>query len=225
MSEPVFKLSHVQGVPVTDAELVSDLRRVAQDLKTDCVTLALYKLHGRYGGKTLKLRFGSWNKALVRAGLAISNRVGIPDVEMFENILSLWQYYGRQPRLSELAVGPSSISHGPYKRRFRSWMNALKAFVDFANGTGADLTEHQIEVVVGSEHKTGRDPSLRLRWRVLQRDNFKCCGCGASPAIALGVELHVDHVYPWEKGGETVLENLQTLCSKCNLGKSNLLPA
>jgi 5-methylcytosine-specific restriction endonuclease McrA len=34
-----------------------------------------------------------------------------------------------------------------------------------------------------------------------------------------GVELHVDHVTPWSKGGETTLANLQTLCNKCNLGK------
>ncbi|MFZ6816453.1 HNH endonuclease [Undibacterium sp. Rencai35W] len=29
---------------------------------------------------------------------------------------------------------------------------------------------------------------------------------------------------PWSKGGETVLANLQTLCSVCNLGKSNVHP-
>jgi len=34
--------------------------------------------------------------------------------------------------------------------------------------------------------------------------------------------LHVDHVMPYSKGGETVLENLQTLCLKWNIGKSNL---
>lgn len=37
------------------------------------------------------------------------------------------------------------------------------------------------------------------------------------------VELHVDHIMPWAKGGEIVLENLQTLCSKCNLGKSDMV--
>jgi 5-methylcytosine-specific restriction endonuclease McrA len=34
--------------------------------------------------------------------------------------------------------------------------------------------------------------------------------------------LHVDHKTAWANGGETVLENLQTLCSKCNIGKSDL---
>ena len=72
-------------------------------------------------------------------------------------------------------------------------------------------------------HKTSRDINLRLRFRVLQRDNFKCCACGASPAKDASVELHVDHILPWSKGGETVFENLQTLCSKCNLGKSDMV--
>jgi 5-methylcytosine-specific restriction endonuclease McrA len=35
------------------------------------------------------------------------------------------------------------------------------------------------------------------------------------------VQLHVDHIYPWAKGGETVVENLQTLCMTCNIGKSD----
>ncbi|WP_309498370.1 HNH endonuclease [Sulfurovum sp.] len=70
--------------------------------------------------------------------------------------------------------------------------------------------------------KTGRDPSLRLRYKVLLRDSFTCKQCGASPAKDQNVELHIDHISPWSKNGETTLENLQTLCSSCNLGKSNL---
>jgi len=161
--------------------------------------------------------------ALLRVDLKISVRRDIADVDLFENIFTLWQHYGRQPRRNELASSPSSISQYPYNRRFGSWMNALKAFVDYANGTGFELAEPQVETDTDKKHKTSRNPSLRLRWRVLQRDNFKCRGCGASPAITLGVELHVDHIHPWSEWGETVLENLQTLCSKCNLGKSNLL--
>jgi 5-methylcytosine-specific restriction endonuclease McrA len=36
------------------------------------------------------------------------------------------------------------------------------------------------------------------------------------------ITLHVDHIKPWSKGGETVPDNLQTLCSVCNIGKNNL---
>jgi 5-methylcytosine-specific restriction endonuclease McrA len=37
-----------------------------------------------------------------------------------------------------------------------------------------------------------------------------------------GVRLHVDHVKPWSKDGETVLENLQILCNVCNIGKGDV---
>lgn len=63
--------------------------------------------------------------------------------------------------------------------------------------------------------------SLSLRYEVLKRDGFRCINCGRSPATEVGVELHVDHIHPWSKGGKTVIENLQTLCSDCNLGKSD----
>ena len=70
-------------------------------------------------------------------------------------------------------------------------------------------------------HKTKRNVSDSLRYKILKRDNFTCCACGASPAKDPSVELHVDHIIPWSKGGETTEDNLQTLCSRCNLGKSN----
>ncbi|THU38508.1 HNH endonuclease [Niastella caeni] len=30
----------------------------------------------------------------------------------------------------------------------------------------------------------------------------------------MGDDIHFDHIKPWAKGGETILENLQILCSK-----------
>ena len=32
--------------------------------------------------------------------------------------------------------------------------------------------------------------------------------------------MHGDHIKPWSKGGATERENLQMLCSECNLKKS-----
>lgn len=59
----------------------------------------------------------------------------------------------------------------------------------------------------------------KLRYKVLHRDRFRCVICGRSPAKDLSIELHVDHILPWSKGGKTMEENLRTLCSDCNLGK------
>ncbi|NQV14303.1 HNH endonuclease [bacterium] len=46
--------------------------------------------------------------------------------------------------------------------------------------------------------------------------------CGISPAKDPDVILHVDHIKPWSKGGETEINNLQALCEKCNVGKSDM---
>ena len=70
-------------------------------------------------------------------------------------------------------------------------------------------------------NKSTRVISDKLRYKVLKRDNFKCCACGASPAKDPSIELHIDHIIPWSKGGETTFENLQTLCSRCNIGKGD----
>lgn len=207
-------------MPVSDSELLDDLRAVATRLGKGTVGQKEYRDTGKYDDTTVSRRFGSWNDALHAAGLSLSNEVDISDERLFENILALWQYHGRQPRRAELAQSPSSISQSPYHRRFGSWSAALSAFVEYANDSGVE--NFQGNKSTAPRKETGRDPSLRLRWRVLHRDRFTCCACGASPALTPGVELHVDHIAAWSKGGLTVLENLQTLCSRCNLGKSNV---
>jgi hypothetical protein len=221
MNKPGFQLSHVSGQPVSDAELLADLCRVAQLLGTTTVTQPKYRQHGNYDRTTVARRFTSWNKALIAAGPSLSNEVDISDERLFENLLILWQRLGRQPRRSELSSPPSTISRTPYTRRFGSWTASLEAFVNYVNGSGVEPSTTQ-SGVEAAHCTTGRDPSLRLRWHVLQRDRFTCRACGASPANTLGVELHVDHIVPWSKEGKTVLQNLQTLCSVCNLGRSNV---
>jgi hypothetical protein len=222
MSSGQFKLSRVRGVPVTEAQLIEDLKRVAVQIGSSTVSQPQYSQHGRYDMRNLSRRLGGWDAALSAAGLGPTSYQGeYADERLFANILTLWQHLGRQPRRAELASAPSEISQSPYQRRFGSWSAALEAFVEWANAA-----ESPIPSVTASDsvkRRTARDPSLRLRFRVLLRDNFSCCGCGKSPATSPGTILHVDHIVPWSKGGETILENLRTLCSKCNLGKGNVL--
>lgn len=58
-----------------------------------------------------------------------------------------------------------------------------------------------------------------LRYDILKRDNFKCQICGSTAQD--GVKLHVDHIIPVSKGGQTIVSNLRTLCDRCNMGKSD----
>lgn len=213
-----FQLSRVSGQPVDSSELLADLRRVAQLLGTSGVSQPQYKKNGAYDTTTVGRRFGSWNKAILEAGLSLCNEIDISDARLFENLFILWQHYGRQPRRSELQHFPSTISQSPYNRRFGSWTASLKAFVDYANSSAL---ESPVAIPKQEHDIAPREPSLRLRWKVLHRDHFTCCCCGRSPASTIGLELHVDHIIPWSKGGQTILENLRTLCSDCNLGKSN----
>jgi hypothetical protein len=218
MSRSPFELRNTHGMPVNPDDLLADMRRVAEQIGTAALTIRDYQRHGRFAPSTAMRQFGSWNAALSAAQLVTSNSLNISDETLFENILVLWQHYGRQPRRSELASHPSTISQSPYNRRFRSWSASLVAFVEYANTLDTPVPT---PVTDPARRRTSRDPSLRLRFKILQRDRFTCCQCGASPTVTAGVELHIDHIIPWSLGGETVLENLQTLCLPCNIGKGN----
>ena len=63
--------------------------------------------------------------------------------------------------------------------------------------------------------RNGITPSLRVN--VLDRDDYTCQMCGATRED--GAKLHVDHKIPVAHGGDNDLDNLQTLCSECNIGK------
>ena len=54
-----------------------------------------------------------------------------------------------------------------------------------------------------------------LRWEVWERDNFTCKNCGSRN------NLSIDHIKSELKGGEMTMENLQTLCKKCNSKKGS----
>jgi HNH endonuclease len=56
------------------------------------------------------------------------------------------------------------------------------------------------------------------RLRILRRDKFRCQLCGRAPDE---VSLHVDHKMPLAAGGTNDDANLWTLCSDCNLAKSD----
>lgn len=58
--------------------------------------------------------------------------------------------------------------------------------------------------------------SKKMRFQVLQRDNFTCQYCGRS---APSVSLEVDHIVPVAKGGTNEMSNLVTACWECNIGK------
>ena len=85
------------------------------------------------------------------------------------------------------------------------------------------LTNQPKTVLKRPKSRPKRAVNLRKRLIVLTRDNYKCVKCGASPDRDKNVLLHVDHIIPHSRGGSCHVDNLQTLCESCNLGKGNRL--
>ena len=196
---------------VSEDEILSDLRRVATGHELETLTMRQYRQAGRFGVETIRRRFGSWNNALQRANLTVRKRWRIKDESLLENLESIWRRLGRQPRRSDLDRVPTEVSKSVYEVWFGSWRKALEAFVAWINDEGRSAFDGTDSPPVG--RLTPQEPSLRLRFRVMRRDRFCCRHCGRSPASTVGLELHVDHIRPWSDCGETVLENLQTLCA------------
>ena len=137
----------------------------------------------------------------------------------------VWVQLGRQPRYEDMQTPISQYCAGTYINKFGSWATALESFAEYAWKNSLENTISSKDLLIGTEtrKKTPRNVNLRLRYFILQRDNYKCKRCGNSPAMDGTITLHIDHITPWSKGGETAAGNLQTLCSNCNFGKSNLI--
>lgn len=208
--------SHNRNVP--DQDLIDDLKRVADELGKDKVTIDEYNDRGKYHNSTLNRRFGSWFKALEKAGLKKTRTLNVTNEELFENLVEVWTGLGRQPKYNDLTKDVSKHSSGTYEKRFGGWRKSLEAFVAWVNE--GELPEQDIELQKSNQKRTPRNINWRLRAMVLMKDGAKCKLCGTTPQD--GAKLHVDHIVPWANGGETVFENLQILCERCNIGKSNV---
>lgn len=221
---------------ISDNDLLNDIIRVSKLLDKKCITNYDYREYGEYGLTTIRRHFGLWSNAIKKAGLEKTRNYNIPDEELFKNIEEIWIKLGRQPRSGDLEKPPSKYKQETYAYRFGSWRKALEKFVKYINQEEKPIVNKKSSEFYDvkqlqeqpSKHKTIRTISWRLRFIVMKRDNFRCCGsqtkqgCGWSPSTGTGRTLEVDHIIPWSKGGETVLDNLQTLCNVCNSGKSNL---
>ncbi|MBK6572937.1 MAG: HNH endonuclease [Saprospiraceae bacterium] len=219
--------------------LIDDLISVSKKLNNPKFTIAEYDEYGKYGSATIQKRFRGWNNAKRKANLEIGRNYNTPIEDYLQNILDLWTHYGRQPKYAEVVKPLSKYNISSYENKFGSWRLALEQFIEYVNSDKEninddtasqiiELNETKISEIKESKNeaiikRTPRGINLRLRFAVLKRDNFSCKKCGRAPAKDPSIILHVDHITPWSKGGETVIGNLEALCEQCNLGKSNVL--
>jgi hypothetical protein len=210
---------------LTREMIIEELRAYAREFPGRFVTKKEIAKRIGVNSGSITRRFGKWINLLAEVSLSpVPGGRRYSDEECFENIVTLWTHYGRQPHYAELKRPPSTVGPKAYFLRWGSWRAALAAFIKYINQepqsnpvqtaketVSNDLAAEQIAIP--------RSISLSLRYKVLCRDRFRCVICGRSPAQNPNIELHVDHFEPWSKGGPNTEENLRTLCSDCNLGK------
>ena len=89
------------------------------------------------------------------------------------------------------------------RKVFKFKLIAVEGDEDFSKPVKADLPHRRII------------PTW-VKLEVWKRDGGKCVKCGSTD------ELHFDHILPYSKGGTSITpENVQLLCARHNLQKSN----
>lgn len=208
----------------TDDELVSCLRDFATDSGTDFVSGRAFSAFSGVSEATIVNHFGSWAAFCEQAGLSPRYRRNVSRDDLFWNLDAVWQRLGRQPRAKEMRQPLSPVSVSKYQKEFgEPWHGVCLRFLAWRSGLQVDEIERQSRPTpaASAARRTRRGIPLSLRYEVMKRDSFRCVKCGRSPATDPTVQLHIDHAVPWSRGGESEPDNLQCLCSDCNLGKSD----
>jgi HNH endonuclease/Homing endonuclease associated repeat len=230
---PVVSQKMRSQARMSKAGLIAELRRVHALLGKEWLTSGEFNMHSITSEGAVRNHFGTFRKGLEAAGILQRPHKlrQFTDEQCFENIAAVWTHYGRRPAYREMFVAPSKIRPKTYVERWGTWRKALKAFVEWANAASGteEVAEEPRQETGGDSVKVDRKPDrgeadcreIRpgLRFKVFTRDRFCCRSCGRSPATHLGIVLHADHIVAVANGGKTTLENLQTLCQNCNLGK------
>ncbi len=114
-----------------------------------------------------------------------------------------------------------------YEKLLRGmWVfNGLFNLTDCRSETSGGRSVFKFRLELAPEDASPARPSLRERSRIIpsavkqavwKRDAGRCVECGASD------ELHFDHIIPYSAGGSSVAaENVQILCARHNLEKSD----
>ncbi|MBO5676830.1 MAG: HNH endonuclease [Bacteroidaceae bacterium] len=219
---------------ISDEALINDVIRVAEELKTETITSSQYEELGKVSLWTITNRLGTWDEILHKSGLkSTGHKTNISDIELLNEIERIWIILGKQPTTDDMKKGISKFHLCTFTRRFGGWRKALEEFVKYINGEVIYKEVDNKDIPKVSDvkpstnntkyksRKTPREPSNRLKVQVLMRDGNRCRLCGVECNDGLH-NIHFDHIIPWSKGGETVLENLQVLCNDCNLAKGNI---
>ena len=210
----------------SEKELLDELKRVSEEY-CDGKTPTSIKMeeHGKYSSVTYANRFGSWNKALKKAGLSINKKrtqCEFNEEEISKELSHISQKFkdGGTPSQSDIDTH-ASFSAGYLRNRYGSWNDAVVEFGFEPRTKHAGGEEHWAWEGGGDNKYNNFHISSKKRKEILYRDNKECRICGSSEKI-----LDIHHITPikfWnfenEKEKMNHPRNLITLCRSCHHSK------
>ncbi|MFC6619391.1 TerD family protein [Deinococcus radiophilus] len=119
--------------------------------------------------------------------------------------------YGKVLRIQELASGVN-LELGVKKG---SGLYSTAQPLILAATLDALVRIHKRLLLIPQTERASRSIPQKVKLEVWQRDAGRCVECGDNNY------LEFDHVIPHSLGGATSVSNLQLLCRRCNLAKSN----
>ncbi|MCR4321995.1 MAG: HNH endonuclease [Candidatus Brocadiaceae bacterium] len=108
---------------ITDDQLIADLIQVASQLKSNSLTQKEYKKYGKFGDSIFWHRFGSWSKALAKAGLNKSRKkITIKNEELIEDILRVAAELKTDSITRKKYDSHGKFNSDTFRMRFGSWI-------------------------------------------------------------------------------------------------------
>jgi hypothetical protein len=167
---------------------------------------------GDYLDKLIKLKF--YNMDFFR-----TLRFPIGQYELNEAIDSFVLFYPIYDSMIRIAKGEKPIFEKLVSMiKSSDIINDLDIKLDVKKEE-KEISEKEMDIILSKKVDSSNTVRAGIRWQVFERDDFKCVACGLTALD--GAILHIDHIIPRSKGGKDEMENYQTLCHKCNIGKSN----
>jgi len=163
---------------------------------------------------------------LARIARHIAQRQAAPKFHLFEERDKHDLDAVADKRLTKNALEDDEFLHNEFGKPGGLWKVFYKSYARFANAFDGAKQRALDRLRYGqtsppapvalTRTRRPRELSEAEKEQVKRRDGYACVCCGAT---GRGIRLQIDHIVSYNLGGETTVENSQTLCSVCNREK------
>ena len=134
-----------------------------------------------------------------------------------------------QKRMDDLSI--DELLQHEYNAPDKLWKLFYSSYDRFASAFDAERRraihkikyncEPSLKIAPPNSDRPDRELTEQEKEQVFIRDKYTCLCCGKFKGVqGMRVKLQVDHIVPIKFGGQSTIENSQTLCHICNNSKS-----